>query len=124
MYGQTKTKDPESFSLTAKHAYQGVGIYSHYHFAPKGAIEPFFVWKNALFYNNGKQEDSYFFGFRLYDQDFHQFNYDITAVKENGAFHRRDKPDLNLNAYAYVLKLGYSFNTLPMQPWLQQTLLS
>ena len=116
LYGQTKTKDPESFSLTAKHAYQGVGIYSHYHFAPKGAIEPFFVWKNALFYNNGKQEDSYFFGFRLYDQDFHQFNYDITAVKENGAFHRRDKPDLNIDAYAYVLKLGYTFKTLPMQP--------
>lgn len=116
LYGQTKTKDPESFSLTAKHAYQGFGIYSHYNFTSKGAIEPFFVWKNALFYNKNKQEDSYFFGFRLYDQDFHKFNYDITAVKEGGSFHRRKSSDLNIDAYAYVIKLGYTFKTLPLKP--------
>jgi hypothetical protein len=115
-YGQTKTKDPESFSFTSKHAYQGVGIYSHYQFAPKGAIEPFFTWKNALFYNSGKQEDSYFFGLRFYDQDFHQFSYDISGVKETGAFHQREKVDLDINAYAYVVKLGYIFKALLLQP--------
>jgi hypothetical protein len=115
-YGQTKTKDPESLSLFTKHAYQGVGIYSHYQFAQKGAIEPFFTWKNALFYNDNKQEDSYFFGLRIYDQDFHHFNYDVSAVKETGVFHQRLSPDLNIDAYAYVFKLGYTFKTLPSQP--------
>jgi len=67
-YGQSKTRYPNSFSLTSKHAHQSVGIYSHYHFAPEGAIEPFFLWKNDLFYNSGKKEDSYFLGFRIYDE--------------------------------------------------------
>jgi hypothetical protein len=115
-YGQTKTKDPESFSLTSKHAYQGVGIYSHLQFSPKGAIEPFFAWKNALFYNSDKQEDSYFFGIRIYDQDFHHFNYDVSWVEETGAFHQRQGTDLDIDAYAYVLKLGYTFKALPLQP--------
>lgn len=67
-YGQSKTRDPNSFSLSSKHAHQSVGIYSHYHFAPKAAVEPFFIWKNDLFYNNGKKEDSYFLGFRVSDE--------------------------------------------------------
>jgi len=115
-YGQTKTKDPESFSLTSKHAYQGVGIYSHLQFAPKGAIEPFFAWKNALFSNSGKQEDSYFWGLRVYDQDFHNFNYDVSWVKRTGVFHQRQGSDIDIDAYAYVIKLGYTFKALPLQP--------
>ncbi len=115
-YGQVKTRDPESFSLFAKHAFQGFGIYSHFQFAPKGAIEPFFLWKNALYYNSGKQEDNYFFGLRAYDQDFNSFNYDATWVERTGAFHQRQGPDLDVDAYAYVLKLGYTFKTMPFQP--------
>lgn len=115
-YGQTKTKDPESFSLTSKHAYQGVGIYSHYSFTPNGAIEPFFTWKNGLFYDKGQKEDSYFWGLRVFDKNFHQFNYDISGVTETGAFHQRQGPDRKIDAYAYVVKLGYTFKDLPLQP--------
>jgi hypothetical protein len=114
-YGQTKTKEPESFSLISKHAYQGLGIYSRIQL-PFAAIEPFFSWKNALFYNNGKEEDSYFFGLRLFEPDFYQFSYDISGVKETGAFHQRKGPDLDIDAYAYVLKLGYTFKRWPLQP--------
>jgi hypothetical protein len=114
-YGQTKTKDPESFSLTSKHAYEGVGMYSRIQL-PFGAIEPFLTWKKALFYNSGKQEESYFWGLRLFEPDFYDFNYDISGIKETGAFHQRTGPDLDIDAYAYVIKLGYTFKALPLQP--------
>ncbi len=110
-YGQTKTKDPESFSLTAKHAYQGFGLYTRCKITGNGAVEPFFAWKNNLFHNTIAEEKTYHFGVRLQEKDFHGFNYDITVAKENG-----DIGDRLVDAYAYVVKAGYKLKTVPMKP--------
>ena len=110
-YGQTKTKDPESFSLTHKHAYQGVGIYAHHKTTKSGAIEPFFAWKNNLFHETVPEENLYYYGFRFYEKDYHGFNYDFTYSREDG-----DSGIKSVNAYAYVAKAGYKFKNIPMQP--------
>jgi len=110
-YGQTKTKDPYSFSMFHRHAYQGVGLYSHYRITRDGAIEPFFAWKNNLFHHVTLEENLYYYGARLYEEDFHGLNCDFTYVGENG-----DIGDNTVAAYGYVAKVGYRFKNIPMRP--------
>ena len=110
-YGQTKTKDPDSFSLFRTHAYQGVGVYSHYRVAGEGAIEPFFAWKNNLFHDVVPEEELYYLGARFYEKDFHGFSCDFTYVRESG-----DRGDKSVRAYGYVAKVGYRFEKMPMNP--------
>ena len=110
-YGQTKTQDPDSFSLYHKHAYQGVGFYSHYGVAEKCAVEPFFAWKNNLFHDVVPEEELYYFGARFYENDFHGFNCDFTYAAEYG-----DKGDQSVRAYGYVAKVGYRFEKMFMKP--------
>ena len=106
-YGQTREKDPNSFSLLHKHVYQGVGFYSHFVLSGYGFLEPFFAWKNSLFHDIKPEEDTYYFGARFYNNDFYHLNWDITYVSKLGTI-----GDKTVRAYAYVLKLGYRFEKL------------
>ncbi len=110
-YGQTKTKDPESFSLIHKHVFQGVGMYSHFQLQDYGAIEPFFAWKNNLFHHVVPEEDTYYIGARFYNKNFHNINWDFTYVSKLGKI-----GDKTVRAYAYVAKIGYTFNKFPWRP--------
>ncbi|MBW2109783.1 MAG: alginate export family protein [Deltaproteobacteria bacterium] len=110
-YGQTKTKDPDSFSLTHKHAYQGVGVYGHFETTQNGALEPFFAWKNNLFDETVSEGNLYYYGARLYEKDCHGFHYDLTFAVEDGQI-----GETPVNAYAYVAKVGFTFKTVYFQP--------
>ena len=110
-YGQTKTKDPYSFSLLEKHAYQGIGFYSHFRTIKHGAIEPFFAWKNNLFHDVTPEEKTYYFGARFYEKDCNNLNWDITYAGERG-----DIGNKTVRAYGYVFKVGYRFKNIPMTP--------
>ncbi len=110
-YGQTKTKDPCSFSLLEKHAYQGIGFYSHFRTIKHGAIEPFFAWKNNLFHSVTPEEKTYYFGARFYEKDYNNLNWDITYAGERG-----DIGNKTVRAYGYIAKVGYLFRNIPMRP--------
>ncbi|MFH1949061.1 MAG: alginate export family protein [Pseudomonadota bacterium] len=103
-YGQTRTIDPYEFSLTNKHLYQGVGVYSHYE---KSAfkIEPFFAYKDLLYDTTAPGELSYHYGARTYDSSV-GFIYDATYTKTVGISGKNA-----IDAYAYVAKIGYQFDT-------------
>ncbi len=110
-YGQTKTKDPDSFSLIHKHAYQGIGVYSHFVLTRSGSLEPFFAWKNNLFHNDHPEERTIYYGARFVEPNLYGVNLDLTYVRESGRIW-----DKNVRAYAYVTKVGYKFRHLPMKP--------
>lgn len=110
-YGRTKTKDPHSFSLFHKHAYQGVGLYTHHKTTENGAFEPFFAWKNNLLHETVPEDNLYYYGFRLYEKDYHGINYDFTFSMENG-----NSSTKSVNAYAYAAKVGYTFKNILTQP--------
>ncbi len=110
-YGQTKTKDPDKFSLFHKHVYQGIGMYSHFGLLKTGAIEPFFAWKNNLFHDVRPEEKTIYGGARYVIKDFHGFNGDFTYAHEGGSIGNRD-----VDAYGYVAKIGYCFSKIPMEP--------
>ncbi len=111
-YGRTKFKDPDEFSpFFTDHIYQGVGIYSHFKTSDNGAAEPFFAWKNSLYHDVTPEENSFQYGMRLYEKSFHGINYDFTLAERRG-----NKGNKSINAYAYVAKIGYIFENIPMKP--------
>jgi len=113
-YGQTKDKNPNRLSLVNKHVYEGAGIYTHFKTNKKGAIEPFIVYKNGLYTEPGKGENtekSYTYGFRAYDKDLFGFNYDVTYAKADGTIKTK-----NYDAYAYVAKVGYKLKDQSWKP--------
>jgi hypothetical protein len=113
-YGQTKDKDPNQFSLFSKHVYEGAGVYSHFKTNKKGAIEPFLIYKNGLYTEAGTGENtekSYTYGFRAYDKDLFNFNYDLTYAKADGTIKTKD-----YDAYAYVAKVGYQLKDVTWKP--------
>ncbi len=111
-YGRTKFKDPDKYSsFFHDHVYQGVGIYSHFSITLNGAVEPFFAWKNSLHHKIYPELNSFQYGIRLYEKKLHGINYDFTFVKRCGS-----KGNKSINAYAYVAKVGYRFDNIPMTP--------
>ncbi len=111
-YGRTKFKDPDRYSsFFDDHVFQGVGVYGHFKTSPNGAAEPFFAWKNSLYHDVTPEENSFQYGMRLYEKNFHGFNYDFTFAKRSGTIGNK-----SINAYAYVAKTGYCFEQIPMKP--------
>lgn len=102
-YGQTRTKEPNDFSIKHKHRYQGVGLYGHYETSTM-KVEPFMAWRNNLHHEVKAEDDLYYAGVRMYEND-PGFIYDVTLVKEEG-----DSAELDIDAYACVLKAGYFFD--------------
>lgn len=103
-YGQTRIISPDDFSLIEKHRYQGVGIYGHYE-GDLLNIEPFAAWKNPLYHTTLPYEDFYYGGGRVYKEG-SGWIVDMTGVQEIG--HSGDK---HVDAYGYVLKAGYQWDT-------------
>ncbi len=103
-YGQTRTKEPNDFSIVNKHRYQGVGGYGHYETSGM-RVEPFIAWRNTLYHDEVPNENAYYYGLRLYDND-PGLIYDITGIKAFGSY-----GDLDIDAYAYAVKIGYQFDT-------------
>ena len=99
-YGQTRTKEPNDFSIKHKHRFQGVGLYGHYE-TSTAKIEPFMAWRNNLHHEVKSEDNLYYAGIRLYDNA-PGLIYDATLVKEEG-----EAVGLDVNAYACVLKAGY-----------------
>ena len=113
-YGQTKDKDKKRLSLFRKHVYEGAGIYMHFKTDPKGAVEPFVIYKKGLYngIGNGQNtEESYTYGLRSFNTDWYGWNYDFTFAKANGSIKYK-----NYDAYGYAAKAGYRFKKTPMQP--------
>ncbi len=111
-YGRTKFKDPDKYSpFFSDHVYQGVGFYSHFKILGKGAAEPFFAWKNSLYNDVAPELNSFQYGMRLYEKNFYGINYDFTFAKRCGS-----EGNKSINAYAYVAKVGYIFENIPMTP--------
>ena len=104
-YGQTRTKEPNDFSIKHKHRFQGVGLYGHYETSTM-KIEPFLAWRNNLHHTVKPEDDLYYAGVRMYEND-PGFIYDTTLVKEEG-----DAGGLDVDAYACVLKAGYLFDNM------------
>lgn len=102
-YGQTRTKEPNDFSIKHKHRFQGIGLYSHYETSSM-KIEPFMAWRNNLHHTVVNEANLYYAGVRVYDND-PGFIYDTTVVKEEG-----DAGSLVVDAYACVVKAGYYFD--------------
>ncbi len=102
-YGQTRVKEPDDFSITNKHRYQGIGLYGHYE-TSSATIEPFLAWRNTLYHNEVPNEHAYYYGGRLYDVA-PGFIYDVTAIKAFGNY-----GDLDIDAFAYAAKIGYQFD--------------
>ena len=100
-YGQTRIKNPNDFSITKKHRYQGVGLYSHFDMAYGMALEPLAAWRNNLYSRVTPEQNFYYGGFRAYKLD-KAFIFDVTGVKEYGSYGTQ-----NVDAYAYVIKGGY-----------------
>lgn len=114
-YGQTRTKDPEKFSLINKHLYEGAVLYSHFKTTEQGAIEPFYVYKHnriPLIKSDTKVfEYLNYTGVRFYEKDYHGFNFDATYSREFGTYNGK-----NVDAYGYTVKAGYRFKDLALKP--------
>lgn len=104
-YGQTRTKDPDDFSIVEKHRYQGIGMYGHYEIEGIN-IEPFGAWRNNLHHDIKPELDYYYAGARVFDLR-PGFIYDMTGVIQTGTY-----ADSDAEAYAYVVKGGYRFDNL------------
>ena len=50
-------------------------------------------------------------GIRIFNNDFHHFVFDLTAVKEFGSENGK-----KIDAYGYFVKAGYQFNFIPAKP--------
>ena len=100
-YGQTRIKNPNDFSITKKHRYQGVGMYSHFDISSGISVEPFAAWRNTLYAEVIPDQNFYYGGFRAFKLD-KGFIFDVTGVKEYGS-----QGTQSVDAYAYVLKAGY-----------------
>ena len=102
-YGQTRTKEPDDFSIKHKHRFQGTGLYGHYEIN-RVRIEPFMAWRNNLHHEVKAEDNFYYAGIRLYNNE-PGFIYDATVIKEEG-----ESGLLDVDAYACALKAGYYFD--------------
>jgi hypothetical protein len=115
-YGETKDQDPDSFSMFERHPFHGVGIYGHWHASDYITMEPFFAWKRGRYFNNGKKENSYYFGARFYRRDRNGLAYDITMSKRMGYYIKKDGPNIDIDAQGYAIKVGWFFKNAPFSP--------
>jgi len=116
-YGQTKTQDPDSPSLLREYAYQGVGVYGQWRHNVLGSVEPFYAWKQGLFFNNGSRESVSYLGCRVVRDGGPGLVYDITLAMEWGEYEEQEGATGRVEAAAYACKIGWSFaGQLPLSP--------
>ncbi len=109
-YGGTMLHDPDELSTEHRHGYTGGGLYGHYALGKSGAFEPIAAYKlNDEANDMYNKLESYYLGFRLYDEDFHGFFYDTTYIKALGEYTKTDGTTVDIDAQGYHLEGGYRF---------------
>lgn len=112
--GGTKIHNPEKISVPfTQTEFWGGGMYVHYEIPKIINIEPFYAYKSqgSAAYINTLQINKHWSGLRLFNNNFHSFIFDATAVKEFG--NQTDKP---IDAYAIFGKIAYQFQSIPTKP--------
>ena len=85
--GGTKIHDPEKFSIPfTRTEFWGGGMYAHINIPRVINIEPFYALKTegSADYINTLEFSRNWTGIRIFNNDFHHFVLDMTAVKEFG----------------------------------------
>ena len=118
--GKTVLHEPDRFSLTHRHGFEGAGFYSHVDLPERFfniALEPFFIAKNDD-HDRYKSEDtrsgdfnSFYVGLRSYGNDFKGFDYDLSFVSQRGDFAYDD-----IEAYGYHFLVAYNFKEIILRP--------
>lgn len=111
-YGQTRTKEPNDFSIKHKHQFQGTGLYGHYAFSDM-RMEPFAAWRNNLHHQVINEDNFYYAGMRIYDNENPGVIYDATLVKQEGG-----AGSLDVDACACAGKAGYFFENEYKMKWI------
>jgi hypothetical protein len=114
-YGQTKDQDPDTQSLFRRHPFQGVGLYGHWPAADLLTLEPFFTWKKGNIESNGRKENTYYFGARLFRENKKGFIYDVTLAKKLGQFIGVESSP-HVNSQGYAMKFGWYFKDIFLSP--------
>jgi hypothetical protein len=86
--GGTKIHDPVKISIPfSQTEFWGGGIYAHIDIPKVLSIEPFYAYKTegSAYYINTLQFNRNWTGVRIFNNDFHHFVLDLTAVKEFGS---------------------------------------
>ena len=76
-------------------------------------IEPFYAYKTegSADYINTLEFSRNWTGIRIFNNDFHHFVFDLTAVKEFGSENGK-----KIDAYGWFAKAGYQFHNIPAKP--------
>ena len=112
--GGTKIHDPEKISIPFTHTeFWGGGIYAHINIPKVINIEPFYALKTegSADYINTLKFSRNWMGIRIFNDDFHHFVFDLTAVKEFGS-----ESGKMIDAYGWFAKAGYQFHNIPAKP--------
>jgi hypothetical protein len=88
-------------------------LYAHLDLLKAINIEPFYAYKTegSADYANTLHFNRHWTGIRLFNNNFHHWVFDATAVKEFGT-----ENDKTINAYGLFAKAGYQFHFLPFKP--------
>ena len=112
--GGTKIHDPVKISIPfTSTEFWGGGMYAHIIIPGVMNIEPFYALKTegSADYINTLEFSRNWTGIRIFNNDFHNFLMDLTAVKEFG-----DENGKVIEAYGWVLKAGYQFHEITAKP--------
>ncbi len=112
--GGTQIHDPLKISIPfIRTEFWGGGIYAHITLPKVMSIEPFYVLKTegSADYINTLEFTRNWSGVRIFNNDFHHFVLDLTAVKEFG-----NENGKTIDAYGLFAKAGYQFHYLPGKP--------
>ena len=112
--GGTKIHDPEKISIPyTQTEFWGGGMYAHIKIPKVMNLEPFYALKTegSADYINTLEFSRNWTGIRIFNDDFHHFVFDLTAVKEFGS-----ESGKKINAYGWFAKAGYQFHDIPAKP--------
>lgn len=108
-YGQTMLHDPDEFSLSHRHGYEGAGAYGHFAFRKSAAVEPMLIMKRNSDGNKLYDSlDQYYIGARIYDKNLAGFFYDGTYIVQKGTKTNLAGKELDVDALGYHLDAGYT----------------
>ncbi len=109
--GGTKIHDPVKISIPfTRTEFWGGGMYAHINIPEVMNIEPFYALKTegSADYINTLEFSRNWTGIRIFNNDFHHFVLDLTAVKESGSENGK-----TIDAFGMVGKAGYQFDNIP-----------
>ncbi len=112
--GGTKIHNPVKISIPfTQTEFWGGGMYAHLDIPGVMTIEPFYALKTegSADYINTLEFSRNWTGIRIFNNDFHHFVLDFTAVKEFG-----DDNGKSINAYGWFAKAGYQLHNFPAKP--------